>query len=227
MINQYELDKLMQSIQAGTDTYIYYVASVSELREAKLDEHQYKSNNKFVVVKYKFNSATNALFEYQTYLNDPSKYHMETDDCFYDVNTEYIHYYTVPNYKTSYSKPFNRNYPSIIYGYREQVFVNGEQTRDHTNPSMVKEVYTNKLEYGDYTEAQARNALNKLKWKYKTLNPKVIVDGIEYTYLTSDWYILDIENFPKMELALINTNEKNAFFTNLSDAFEYIDQLNA
>ena len=227
MINQYELDILMQNLQAGEDVYIYYVTSLTEMREAKLDEHQFKSNNKFIVLKLKFNGASNALFEYQNYLADPSEYHIEEENCFYDVNTEYIHYYTVPNGESSYELPFNPLNPSIIYGYREQVFVNKTQTKDHVNPSPVKEVYTNKLEYGDYTEAEAIAAKNNLKWKYKELNPEVVVDGISYQYVTSDWYILDIVNFPKTEKALINTTQRSAYFADLSSALSYIDQLNA
>jgi hypothetical protein len=229
MINQKELDILVKNIQNGEDTFIYYIASKTEMRESKLDEHQYKSNDKFIVLKLQLTSVENALFEYYNYKNNPDNYHIESEDTFYDIFTEYIHYYTVPNKEESYVLPFNALNPSIIYGYREQVFVNNTQTKDYVNPSPVKEIYTNSLKYGDCTEAEANEEFNNhnLDWKYKKLDPKVVVDGIEYEYVTSNYYILDIKNFPRTEKALINTTQLSSYFVDLNSAFNYIDQLNA
>ena len=92
-------------------------------------------------------------------------------------------------------------------------------------PSPVKAVFTNDLQYGTLKGNDIINAYNnkKLNWKYMTLENKEIVDGVEYKYVTSDWYILKCDNFPRTEHILINTKNKNAYFTNLSDAFNNFD----
>ena len=51
MLTQYNIDKLMQSIQNGEEVFLYYIAHNIELREGIIDEHQYKSVNKFKPIK--------------------------------------------------------------------------------------------------------------------------------------------------------------------------------
>ena len=45
--------------------------------------------------------------------------------------------------------------------------------------------------------------------------------------LNYDINILKCENFPRTEHILINTKTKNAYFTNLEDAYNYMQQLEA
>ena len=117
--------------------------------------------------------------------------------------------------------------PSIIYGYRRKIYVNGELEQDHVDPSPVKEVYTNNPAYGDLHNEELQTAIDehKLDWKYMILENKEIVDGIEYQYLTSDWYILTLENFPTIEKPFINIDQRSSYFRTLTEAFHYIDQL--
>ena len=58
-----------------------------------------------------------------------------------------------------------------------------------------------------------------------TLENKEIVDGIEYQYITSNWYILTLSNYPTLEKPLINVDQYSSFFRTLTEAFYYIDQL--
>ena len=74
---------------------------------------------------------------------------------------------------------------------------------------------------------EINNAFNngKLDWKYKKLKNPENVDGIDYHYITSNWYILDTNEFLKTEMPLINVNKFSSYFTDLTKAFDYIDQL--
>lgn len=227
MLKQSDLDELMQSIQAGEDVYLYYVAHMIESRIGVLQEHTYKSVSDFKVIKVKLTDIKNAYFEYLDYVKNPENYHVEEELEYYDPVTEYRHFYTVKNPPESFTKDLNPRIPSIIYGYRRKIYVNGELEQDHIDPSPVKEVYTNNPAYGDLHNEELQTAINdhKLDWKYMTLENKEIVDGIEYQYLTSDWYILTLENFPTLEKPLINIDQRSSYFRTLTEAFYYIDQL--
>jgi hypothetical protein len=245
MITSKDIDTLMQSIKAKKDTYLYYVASLIETREGILDEHIYKSNDAFKVVRIKLTGITNAYLEYVKYHNDANKesnYHTEIEECWYGRYKKYTHFYTVPNDKGTYTKSFNSRMPSIIYGLRREIL----DTVNHTivevsDPTPVKPVYTNTLVYGDNqsvalgnTSAALKKAVNTTKsfytnngldWKYLPLDPIETIDGIDYRYVTSNWWILDIENFPRTEKPLITADEISAYFVDLESALNYIDQL--
>ena len=64
-----------------------------------------------------------------------------------------------------------------------------------------------------------------LDWKYQKLETNRLIDGIAYQYLTSDWFILDIENFPRVEKPLVNVRQKTAYFMNNTDAQYYLKEL--
>lgn len=230
MLTQLEIDKLQMQIQNGEKPEIYYAAHYIECREGVIDEEQYKSISQFRPIKIKISEISNAYFEVLNYQKNKSKYHIESEEAYYDVNLKYIHYYTVPNAASSYKKDLNPRMPSIIYGYTREYFDNnGTLIKTMNEPSPVKAVFTNDLQYGTLKGNDIINAYNnkKLNWKYMTLENKEIVDGVEYKYVTSDWYILKCVNFPKNEHILVNTKNKNAYFVNLTDAFKYIDQLRA
>jgi hypothetical protein len=227
MLSQKDIDSLMIQIQSGEDAYVYYVAHMIEGRETDiLDEHTYKDVPRFRVVKIKVKDIQNAYFEYMNYLNNPSNYHTEQEECYYTSTAKYIHYFITPNGKSSYSVDLNPRMPSIIYGYKRKIYI-GENVNTVVDETPVNEVYVNDLEYGDMTAAQVKQALSsgKLKWKYLTLDNYAIVDGIQYKYITSDWYILDFENYPMIEKPLINTKQYSAYFIDIRDAFNYMDQL--
>ena len=229
MLNQKDIDELVQSLQNGEDVYLYYVAHRIETREGFLDEHIYKSVDRFLPIKVKLLGIQNAYFEYLNYVNNPDNFHIEEEEEYYDVFTKYIHYYVVPNSPESFTKSFTSNVPAIIYGVKRKVYRRGVLVKDYVDPSPIKEVYTNYLEFIDDRGTILDEMFNdgKLDWKYMKLNNKEKVDGIEFQYITSDWYILDIENFPRTEMPLINTKQYSAYFRNLDEAFNYIDQLEA
>lgn len=223
-----DIDNLMRSIQQGNDTYLFYVAHMIEPREGLLDEHIYKSASKFKVIKVKVTDIQNAYFEYLNYVNNSNNYHEETEESYYDCKTKYINRYIVPNGSGSYIKDFNPRTPSIIYGYRRQIIdLVTKKFKIVTDPSPIKVKYTNLLQYQDLVGNDVNEIFNSgaLDWKYKKLSKVAVVDGIKYNYITSDWYILDIENFPRTEKPLINTKQISCYFTTLTDAFNYIDQL--
>ena len=116
--------------------------------------------------------------------------------------------------------------PSIIYGFTRKVY-NRDVIREVHDPSPVKVVYTNALEFGNSSPSEVEKLMNsdKLDWKYAKLDSPAIVDGIEYNYITSDWYILTLKNYPMIEKPLINVKEHSGYFIDLQDAFRYIEQL--
>lgn len=227
MLNEKDIDSLMLKIQSKQDAFVYYVAHMIEGRETNtLDEHSYKDVSKFKVVKVKVIDIQNAYFEYEHYVKTPSDYHIEEEECYYHPSAKYIHYFVCRNGEKSYSKDLNPRMPSIIYGYKRKIFVD-DTIKDVIDPSPVKEVYTNVPSFGNYNQTQIGAAFTggKLDWKYKKLAPPANVDGINYSYLTSDWYILTLENYPMVEKPLINIHQHSGYFIDTQDAFRYIDQL--
>ena len=229
MLTQYNIDKLMQSIQNGEEVFLYYIAHNIELREGIIDEHQYKSVNKFKPIKIKLTNIVNAYIEYRKFKQNPENYHTEVEEEYYDEFTKFYHYYTVENESDSFIKGFNSRIPSIIYGYRRRIFEFDKEPRDINDPSPVIPIYTNNISYGDLFDDTLHQAQNNglLDWKYIRVDEPIINDGIEYYNITSDYYILDIENFPRVEKPLINVKHNNAYFLELSDAFNYLRQLEA
>ena len=235
MLTQLEIDNIVQQIQKGEELpEIYFVAHYIECREGVIDAEQYKSISKFRIIKIKIAEIENAYFELLRYLRsggvNGEKYHIETEEEYYDTKTKYIHYYSVPNTEEPITKDINPRMPSIIYGIlRKKITEDDEVLQVINDPSPVKEVYTNELEFGDLKGKDLKEAYDsgKLDWKYMNLPAKQVVDGIEYQYVTSDWYILKAENFPRTEHILINTKTKNAYFTNLDEAYKYMQQLEA
>lgn len=236
MLTQYDIDKMKQEFQKGNLVDLYYVASLIELREGVVDEHTYKSFPKYRIIKIKCRDVVNAYFEYLNFVNNPDNYHTEEEEVWYseDDDGKYINYYTVPNKENSYEKDFNSSMPSIIYGVRRKLFYRyqgTEEIREFNEPSPIKPVYTNTIEYGDLSQSEAEQAQNSglLDWKYYKVDSdhSVIDDGIEYFNITSNYYILDIVNFPRTEKPLINVKEKCAYFLDRCEAFNYMKQLEA
>ena len=97
MLSQYDLDSLMQTIQADGSVDIYYVAHMIEPREGILDEHIYKSSSKFKVIKVTLTDIYNAFFELLYFLDHTDEYHTEEEDSYYDRFTLYKNLYTVKN----------------------------------------------------------------------------------------------------------------------------------
>lgn len=227
MLNQADIDSLMQTIQSNNPAYVYYVAHMIEGRETNiLDEHMYKDVSKFKVIKIRVDAIENAYFEYKNYIENHDNYHIENEECYYTPTAKYIHYFVVPNGKKNYTLDINPRIPSIIYGYKRKVYID-DQIHDVLEPSPIKEVYTNAPEFGTMTKSQVFDALNggKLDWKYLKLKEPAIVDGIEYNYITSDWYILTFHNYPMIEKPLINVRQHSGYFIDIQDAFRYIEQL--
>lgn len=221
MLKQIDIDNLMKSIQRGGKQEIYYVANALETREGILDESEFKSNPKYKVIQIRITDIQNAYLEYVEFKNNPNNYHEEQEIEYYDLDTKYIHYYTVKNTSKTFDKSFNANKPSIIYGYRRKIYT-PDGIITHIDPSPIKEVYTNRLEMQN---KEIKTWDNNLSWKYLRLENPEIVDGIEYNYVTSNWYILKCDNFPRTEDILININQITSYFTTLEDAFNYIDQI--
>lgn len=228
MLNQKDIDTLKDSIDSGKDTYIWYAAHMIEGRETNiLDEHMFKSVSQFKVVKLKVKDIVNAYFEYMNFIDHPDQYHTEDEECSYKPGTKYIHYFSVKNVEGPFDKDINARMPCNIYGYRRKVYIGDELINDYNDPSPVKEVYTNEPEYMDYKTSKVIKMINdgKLDWKYLKLNNNEVVDGIEYKYVTSDWYIMDLENYPMVEKPLINIKQHSGYFMTQEGAFRYIEQL--
>ena len=233
MLTEKEIDYLKYYTQTESEqdkAYVYYVAHMIEPREGIIDEVNYKDISKFKIIKLKVKDVNNAYFEYLNYIKNKINYHIEQEECYYDINTKYINEYIVPNASESYNKEFNCRIPSIIFGIRRKVFdANTNELKEIIDETPIKHKFINIEDMFFMNEEQTRLYtelyMDDLSWKYKQLEYPEICDGIEYQYITSDWYILDIENFPSVEKPLINVKEKNAYFMNLNDAFNYLDQL--
>lgn len=228
MLSQADIDYLMKTIQSEEPAYVYYVAHMIEGRETDiLDEHSYKDISKFKVVKVEVENVENAYFEYLNYVNHPENYHTEEEDFFYHPSAKYRQCYIVPNNDGPFDKDINPRTPSIIYGFDRKVYVPNGTIKEVHDPSPVKAVYTNVIEFGDKISEDVIKDLisGNLDWKYMSLDPVAIVDGIEYNYVTSDWYILSLKNYPMIEKPLINVKQHSGYFVDIQDAFRYIEQL--
>ena len=227
MLNQKDIDQLMLNIQSGAGAYLYYIAHRVECRETHIDEYQYKSAQDFRVLKLKVNNVSNAYFAYLDFIEHPEDYHTEQEEAYNDEFTKYVYYYTVPNIEVPYTKDLNPRVPSMIFGLRRKLYKSGILIGDYSDPSPIKPKYTNNLEYGNLDQAQIESKYEHgdLDWKYMKLRSPLDDDGILYNYITSNWYILDIENFPRVEKPLINTEQKTAYFINNYDAQSYLKQL--
>lgn len=228
MLSQTDVDYLMTTIQSGKPAYVYYAAHMIEGRETNiLDEHSYKSISEFKVIRVEVEDIQNAYFEYLNYKNNPDDYHTEEEEFYYDPSAKYMQCFITPNMKDTYNKDINARMPSIIYGFDRKVYAADGTIKEVIDPSPVGEVYTNRLVFGSMTTEETIKAMEsgKLDWKYMKLDPPEIVDGIEYSYVTSDWYILTLKNYPMVEKPLINVNQHSGYFVDLQDAFKYIEQL--
>jgi hypothetical protein len=230
MLTQNNIDTLKYKIDIGEKAEVYYIAHMIEGREiGTLDEFTYKGISDFKIIKIEIEDIQNAYFEYLNYENNKSTdYHIEEEECYYNPIKDsageyekYIHKFIVPNGESSYTKDLNARMPSIIYGYTRTITLNGEE-KTITDPSPVKPVYKQSKEHGFVVDSDYN-----LDWKYKHLDPAAIVDGIEFDYITSDWYILSLKNYPMIEKPLINVKDHSAYFMNLEDAFSYLEQLKA
>lgn len=230
MLTQSDIDGLMDLIQYDSPAYIYYIAHMSEVRQtSSTDKCVYKDISDFKVIKVRVSDIQNAYFEYLNYLNNPDDYHTESEECYYAPDSKYMHYYITKNLDDNYNLDINPRIPSIIYGCKRLIYTINGYTNEVTDPSPIKPIYTNSLEYSNKTKEQVNSDFdnNKLNWKYIKLNSPESVDGVDFNFVTSDWYILTLQNFPTIEKPLININRCNEYFINIDDAFRYIEQLKA
>ena len=227
MLKQNDIDDLKLEIDAGETPTIYYVANYLELREGMLDESNFKSNPKYRVVEVQVEDIQNAYFEYLNYIANPDNYHIESETNWYDPVTQYVHYYITPNAEESYTKDINPRMPSAVYGMHKELYLNGELESEWTDPTPIDCNYTNLLELNGYTTAETLSKFEAgdLDWKYKELEYTNTVDGVEYSYISSDWYILRLKNLPKVEHTLMKAGDVSSFFINIDSAFHYVEQL--
>lgn len=222
MLNQFDIDNIMKTIQGGNTVDLFYVANKIETREGIIDEVQYKSHPEYKVIKVTISDVKNAYYYYLDYLINPNDYHEESEVEYNKQGQKNIHYYTVKNANADgYTKPFNSNPPSIIYGYRSKLYTSND-TITYINPSPIKPVYTNTLRICNDVFSEWNT---DLEWKYINLDNKIKVDENEFKYITSDWYVLTCDNFPRTEDILINTKMKSAYFIDINEAFSYLNQI--
>lgn len=230
MFTESDIDYLANDIYNNGYSIIYYIAHMTELREDYIDELAYKSTPKFRILELKLTGIDNAYWELLNYQNHPELYHTEQEDVRLINQDKYTYYYTVPNKKTNYVKDINPRMPSAIYGKKRILYTNNVIKAEYNDPSLVKPIYTNVLKFNGISNAtEILNLFDngRLDWKYRKLDEPITVDNISFKYVTSDWYILDIENFPRIEKHMINTNKKTAFFINLWEAQSYLIELKA
>lgn len=131
----------------------------------------------------------------------------------------------VPEAATHFLFCFEKN--SSCNDYNIKIYADNEQIKEVKYLSPIKPVYTNNLEFGNMSafEVDEARKAGKLLWKYRLLSPPADIDGILYKYITSNWYILTLKNYPMIEKPLINTNQYSCYFMDIQDAFRYMEQL--
>lgn len=230
MLSQYDLDLIMQKIQGGEKAYVYYVCNSYNARKVLPEENIFGTNPSYKVVKVEVSNIYNAYFEYLNYVNNPNDYHVETETCYYGTPDKHTRQYIVPNGKGIYELDISPKMPSSIYGNHKQIYYQSTgEIVDVIDESHIECRFENALSYGDCSYEEVLEAFdnNKLDWKYKKLPTNALIDGEEYSYITSNWYVLDIKGFPMTEMPLINTFIKNEYFTDLNNALSYMEQLEA
>lgn len=240
MLKQKDIDELMNKIQNGETPILFYVCDYNETRDNN-NNADFKTNHKYKVLEVKLHNIISAYDEYLKFYADYTSaleehkeypldhlinFHVEEDYEYYDYLDIHriCHKYIVPNGDSSYTKDLNPRIPSKIYG-ECKVY----KDKEYVTPSPIKAQYTNLIEYCGFTEAEAKQMFEdgKLDWKYVKLDNNAIIDGIEYKYLYTNYYILETINFPTVEYPLVNVTEKCNFFTNLEDAWEFIKECEA
>ena len=92
MLTEKEIDYLKYYTQTESEqdkAYVYYIAHMIEPREGIIDEVNYKDISKFKIIKLKVKDVNNAYFEYLNYIKNKINYHIEQEECYYDINTKY------------------------------------------------------------------------------------------------------------------------------------------
>lgn len=240
MLTEKDIDLLWDQIRQGRvrdplnlNNYptVYYLASRVERRESYIDEVAFKSDPQIDIVKIKVTGISNALWELLNYKENPEEYHTESETVVIDFNNRYEHHYILPNESKSYSLPFRPRVqavmPSTIYGCRRIRFKNSEVIGDYADPSPVQPIFTNTLKFADASASLTLGYYNagSLNWKYREAPEGTVVDGIPFKYMTSNWFVLEIGDFPRSEHHLVNVNQKNAFFTDLGKAISWKEEM--
>ena len=227
MIKENELDLLHYNIKRYGYADLFYIAHLLELREGYVDKFAFKSHPEFKIVQLKLTGIDNAYWEYLNYKEHPLDYHTEEITYWYSDNIKYTEYYTIRNKKQQYVDEFNPQIPSIIYGKKRVFYKDNTLIANYDDLSFILPEYTNVLTYNDNTVEKVLELFNngELDWKYRKLDEPIYNDSTKFEYVTSNYYILDIANFPRVEKNLISIKEKNAFFVNLQDAYSMYKEL--
>lgn len=231
MLTQKDIDNLKLKIQNGETPTLFYVCDYQETRDNNHLNAYFKTNHDYKVLEIKIKDIHNAYYEYLDYINNPNNYHTEDEieHYIYTQDKKFIRRYIVKNPEESYTKEFNPRIPSSIYG-EKKIYDGGMDGKvQYVNPTPIKPLYTNKLEYGDLIGNAIIEQYEKhnLDWKYMHLEEKAIVDGIEFEYLYTDWYYLETINFPTIEYPLINVKNKCSYFLTLEEAWEFVKECEA
>ena len=227
MLTEKDIDLLRADIDSGKPPTVYYLASRVERRESYIDEVAYKSNPQIDIVELQIANVTNALWELLNFKANPINYHTEQEIVIIDADNRYHYYYTVPNDLVSYNKPFNPKMPSAIYGCHRVRFKNGTVIGNYNDSSPIQPIFTNTLKFGSTGASEVLKMFEdgSLGWKYRNAPEGTVVDGIPFKYMTSNWFILEVANFPRPEQHLINVNQKNAFFIDLEKALSWREEM--
>ena len=227
MLTERDIDKIHDDIVHYGSADIYYISHQVERRESYIDEVAYKSRARFKIQKLKIKDISNAYFEYLKFKERPDLYMEESEEILDKSGNKVVYYYTVPKPKQQYTQEFNPRIPSAIFGRYRKIYINDILKYEHSDPSPVKPVYTNVISYNGLDQNESLKLLRdgELSWKYRVLDHLVEVDAIKYKYLTSDWFILDIKDYCRLEQHMVNVKQKSAFFINDWEALSFADEI--
>jgi hypothetical protein len=241
MITETDIDNIVLELKDKDYVTLYYVCDYNETRNNNNLNSSFKTSHLYKVLEVKVGAVENAYYEYlnfkDKYLDaeEPTGYHIEEDVEHYDYRIDHciITRYMVKDGEESYTKDINPRLPSTIYGETKiYEFADTGEHLQYTNLSPVTGKFINKsaFKYGDKNRSEVQTAYDngELNWKYMELENNAIVDGIEYKYVYTDWYILKTINFPTVEYPLINTRDKKcSYFTSLEKAWDFVKECEA
>lgn len=207
MLNEREIDKLLE----GEIREVYYVAHINEVANPFMDFIHYTTKPTYVVVKMYVDRIANALVEYELFMSNPSKYEYVKESMWYSdgIKHDIKFYANIEAEKNAYM-------PAGILGGEHTVYSEDDETVK-TKSSIFPEIpieYTNE-----------RSIINDRK--YHRLKSPMIIDGKNYEYSYSKYYVIKAHSTSMNKSFLIKIGDKNQVFIDLDDALACANELEA
>lgn len=226
MLGSIEIDTIKETCSNGNEATLYYVCDYGETRDHSSDS-DFKTIHKYKVIEVIVTDVLNGFREFKDYKLHPENYHVETEREYYDYSYAHVinRKYTTRNTSGPFDKDLNPRIPSRIFGEKKEYIKDGELVV-YEEPSPVTPYYTNNLRFKDKDYVSYTDPL--IQWKYDHLTNPITVDGINFNYVYSNYYILITKNMPTVEYPLVCVTDINCpYFMSLEEAWDFVKQCEA